>query len=789
MAGAAGTEAGASTVDRVVRNPVNHFVRLTIAVCAGALLITAVFVGAAPQAWRLLNAHEERPVTLPGFSGLATRTKLLGVDGSQVGVFEMENSQPISIDQIPERVVAALLAVEDSGFEKHKGVNLRALVRATLANFQYSSGRQGASTITQQVVKNEYLAGLPRDGRYKILQARYAVMLEKTVEKKLIVERYLNTVYFGNNAYGIQAAAEVYFGARVQDLTLAQAGFLAGLVRAPTTYDPIHRPEQARRRLRQVLDRFVETGLMTRTEADGTFDTFAIPETVANVPQQTTNRTYFSEMVRDYLLNKSTILGATYQERFTALFRGGITITTTLDPAAQAKAEAASKKQLPANRTGVQTSMVSLDTATGAVRALVGGPGFVAGRTEVNLALRRRQTGSSIKMFVLAAALEAGAQASDLIDGTLPCTLPNPGKPEEPFRITQGVSHPVAPLAEQTWLSINCAYARLAQNVGLTRLVNTSYKIASSMWLTRENYRIQPYASFSTGANEFSPMDMASGAQTIANGGIHHEPWFIEKIEGPSGVLYQHSAAPQQVLPKAVADAEVDILKKTLTLGTARRSPLASKRPAAGKTGTQDENTNAWFVGFTKQLTTAVWVGDPKGYTPMVNIPEFRADGVPRVTGNTYPVRIWKAYMDAAHAGLPNLDWDAPAAPTRNPVRLYLPGVDCIAQLVSGTLSRAQTGPYVTVVPTTTTTTIAPTTTKPTSRTTLPVVVTTTTVPPGVTTTTVFKGPTVRVVDPGTTIAPTVNDPTVPVIGVDPLKYLVYDCKKGLPRTVRAATG
>ena len=772
-----------------MRNPANHLLRLAIAVCAGALLISAVVVGAAPQAWRLLHAHREQPVALPGFSGLATRTRLLGVDGTQVGVFEMENSQPVSIDQIPDLVVAALLAVEDSGFERHKGVNLRALVRATLANFQYSGGRQGASTITQQVVKNEYLAGLPRDGRYKILQARYAVMLEKTVPKKLIVERYLNTVYFGNNAYGIQAAAEVYFGARVQDLTLAQAGFLAGLVRAPTTYDPIHRPEQAHRRFRQVLDRFVETELMTRADADSTLEQFVIPETVASVPQQTTNRTYFSEMVRDYLLNKSTILGATYQERFTALYRGGITITTTLDSSAQAKAESASKKQLPANRTGVQSSMVSLDTATGAVRALVGGPGFAAGRTEVNLALRRRQTGSSIKMFVLTAALEAGAQASDLIDGTLPCTLPNPGKPEEPFRITQGVSHPVARLDEQTWLSINCAYARLAQNVGLTRLVNTTYRLTSSMWLTRENYKIQPYASFSTGANEFSPMDMASGAQTIANGGVHQEPYFIERIEGPTGLIYQHAAAPQQVVSKAVADAEVDILKKTLTLGTARRSPLDNKRPAAGKTGTQDENTNAWFVGFTKQLTTAVWVGDPKAYTPMVNIPEFRADGVPRVTGNTYPVRIWKAFMDAAHAGLPNADWDAPAKPVRNPQRLYLPGVDCIAQLVGGKLSRAQTGPYATVVPTTTTTTIAPTTTRPVSRTTLPVVVTTTTLPPGVTTTTVFKGPIVRVVDPGTTIAPTVNDPTVPVIGVDPTKYLVYDCRKGLPRTVRAAAG
>jgi penicillin-binding protein 1A len=761
--------------------------RLVVALLAGSLLIAATVVGAAPQAWRILNAHKEVPVQLPPFSGLATRTRILDVSAQQIGVFEFENSQPLTIDQIPDQVVAALLAVEDSGFEKHKGVNLRALVRATLANFQYSSGRQGASTITQQVVKNEYLAGLPRDGRYKILQARYAVMLEKTVPKREIVQRYLNTVFFGNNAYGVQAAAEVYFGAKVADLTLAQAGFLAGLVRAPSTYDPIRHPEQSRRRFAQVLDRLVETQLMTREDADKTLVEFKIPETAASVPQQSTSRTYFTEMVRDFLLNKSTILGATYRDRFNALYRGGITVTTTLDATAQAKAEKASKDRLPANKTGVQTSMVSLDTNTGALRAIVGGPGFVAGRTEVNLALRRRQTGSSIKMFVLAAALEAGAQASDLIDGTLPCTLPNPGKPEEPFKITQGVSHPVAPLDEQTWLSINCAYARLAQIVGLNRLPGEVYKLASSPYLRPDIFKIQPYASFSTGANELSPMDMASGAQTIANGGIHHEPYFIEKIEGPSGILYQHQAAPVQAMSKESADKGVDILKQTLIKGTARRDPLAGNRPAAGKTGTQDENTNAWFVGFTKQLTTAVWVGDPKAYTPMINIPEFKADGVSKVTGNTYPVKIWKAFMDAAHEGAPLLNWDAPVPPTRNPVRYYLPGVDCIAVVVSGKLTQKQTGTVVTVVPPSTvaTTTIAPTTTKvPVVTTVKPGTVTPTTIAAGPTTT-MFKGPIVSVVDPGTTIPPTDVNPLTPITGVDPQKYLVYNCAKGLPSTVK----
>lgn len=757
-------------------------VRLGVAIAAGALMTTAAIVGAAPQVWGALHAHDEQPITLAAYGGLTSRTRIVDANGQQIGVFEFENSQPISIDAIPEHVVAALLAVEDSGFFKHKGVNLRALVRATLANFQYSSERQGASTITQQVVKNEYLAGLPRDGRYKILQSRYAAMLEKTTPKKIIVERYLNTVFFGNNAYGIQAAAEVYFGKKVAELSLEEAAFLVGLVQAPSSYDPFNRPSASKRRFVEVLDRLVATGLMTAEAAaiQQADDGFQVPENRREVPQQGTNRTYFTEMVRDYLLNKSDLLGDSYAERFTTLYRGGITIYTTLDSSAQAKAEDAAKT-LPVNKTGVQTAMVSLDTATGAVRAIVGGPGFVAGRTEVNLALRRRQTGSASKIFVLTAALEAGVKAGDLIDGTLPCVLPNPGKPEEPFKITQGVSHPVARLDEQTYLSINCAYARLAQIVGLNRVVNTTYRLASSMYLTRDNYKIQPYPSFSTGANELSPMDMASGAQTIANGGLHLEPYFIEKIEipnpaAPNGVevVAPERAVPTQVISKEIADEQVDILKKTLTVGTARRSPLANKRQSAGKTGTQDENTNAWFVGFTKQLTTAVWVGDPKAYTPMVRIPEFVSDGVVRVTGNTYPVRIWKAFMDAAHEGLPNVVWDAPLPPQRNQMRLYLPGVDCIATLVSGRLPRTATGPVTTVV--------APTTSTP-----APTVSTssTSTTVPSAPTTTVFKGPIVRVIDPGTTIAPTDTNPATPVVGVDPQRTLVYNCAKGLPATVR----
>lgn len=802
----------------------NWLLRFVVSVLAGSLLITAAVVGAAPHAWRVLNAHDQVPVRLGALGGLTSRSVIKDWKGDQIGVFEAESTQPIQIETLSDQVVGAFLAVEDSDFYGHEGVNLRSLVRAALSNFQYTGERQGASTITQQVVKIEFLGGLPRDGRYKILQARYATMLEKSSSKQDIVERYLNRVFLGNNAYGIQAAAEVYFGKNATELTLEEAGLLAGLVRAPSTYDPIRNPLQSRRRFEQVLERLVAVELMTPERAAALSDPkspdyFRLPETKREPTSAPTSRTYISEMVRDFLLNGSTILGESYAERYNALYRGGITVTTTIDKRAQADADRAAT-QLPKNAAGIESALVSLDTSTGAIRALRGGAGFVPGRNEVNLALRRRQTGSSIKMFVLAAAIEAGVQGSDLIDGTLPCTMPNPEQPDEPFKITKGVSKPLTSLAEQTWLSINCAYARLAQIVGLHRVVNGIYRYASSSWLTPETFRILPYASLSTGANEMSPLDMASGAQTLANGGLHHEPWFIAEVRNADGeVLYSQQVngpavtvttrgvpiteVVQPVMQKAAADHAVDVLKQTLIRGTARRSALADGRAAAGKTGTQDRNTNAWFVGFTPQLATAVWVGDPKGYTPMNRrtVPEFRADlaaiGANGVVGALYPARIWKSFMDRVHESMSDdfagtrPDWDAPPPPVRNPLRLYLPGLDCVAEVVSGRLPTRYSGTYTTVVPTVPTipaavATTVPVTTVPPVATTVPGVATATTIAPAPTTT-VPRGPLVRVVDPGTTIAPSVTDPTVPVVGLDPARYLVYDCDRGLPSGVRAA--
>ncbi|MBA3606040.1 MAG: penicillin-binding protein, partial [Acidimicrobiia bacterium] len=663
--------------------PLTWLARLGLVVAAGALLLTSVVVAVAPRIWQVANAHEERPVELPPFTALAQRSYAYDIFGNEIAAFQLENSQPVPLADIPDDVIASFLAVEDKEFYGHDGVNVRSLFRATLSNFASDAPQQGASTITMQVAKNDFLAGLERDGTYKLLQAHYALMLERELTKDEILERYLNTVFFGNNAYGIQAAAETYFAKTVDQLEFIEAAFLAGLVRSPTGYDPINEPERSRARFAQVLDRLVEDEYVTQLEADQFAETFVLPERVRTTPERQYTRTYYTEALRDYLLNKSDILGETYQERYTALYRGGVRVHTTFDPFVQSYAESA-RNILPDTPQGFDAAIVTLDSATGAIRAMVGGRGFVANENETNMALAPRQTGSSIKLFILAAALQAGAQPDDLIDGPKTCILPNPDNPREPFEISaEGVG--LATLDEMTARSINCAYARLSQIVGLNRVVDTTYRMARSPYLylgqpEDEHPTIQPYASFATGANEMSPLDMAAGAQTIANEGIHHEPFYVEFVEKADGTrIYTHEDAGQQILDRGVALTAASVLKGPLERGTAREWPLETWT-AAGKTGTQDDNTNAWFVGFTTRLTTAVWVGDPDAYTRMENIPEFDGRNREKVQGGRYPAQIWNAVMNPAHANLPPVDWEGPPIPPRPAMRLYLPGVECLVR-------------------------------------------------------------------------------------------------------------
>ena len=733
--------------------------RLLLVVAAGALLVTAMVVGVAPRVWEAANAHEELPVVLPDFEALAQRTYVYDANGTEIALYELENSQPIAYEDIPPQVVEAFLTVEDKEFFNHDGINIRSLVRATLSNFASDAPQQGASTITMQVVKNDFLAGLERDGRYKLLQMHYARMLEKEMDKEAILARYLNTVFFGNNAYGIQAAAETYFGKPAAELTFVESAFLAGLVRSPSGFDPINEPERSRARWLQVIERLVDEEYLTELEGEELADTFVLPSRVRSLPDRSYERSYFTEALRDYLLNKTDILGDTYQERYNQLFRGGLRIHTTLDATLQQLGEQA-RNELPDTFEGIDASLVSLDSTSGAIRVMVGGRGFVPNEREVNMALSPRQTGSSIKMFIVAAAVQAGAQQNDIINGSKSgCSFPNPGGAPDPFVIRGGVDGGIGTLQSMTTRSINCAFARLSQAVGLNRMVDSVYRMAQSPYLYRdqpveERAPVEPFISFATGANELSPMDMAAGAQTIANEGLHHDPYYVEFIDDAAGErVYTHVGPGSQELERGAALGAVEILKGPIYGGgTGRRAAFDNRRPAFGKTGTQQDNTNAWFVGGTKQLSTAVWVGDPDSYTPMRGIGGLTEYGN-NVQGGHYPAVIWNRFMEPAHAFLPVLDWDRPPPPERPNSRIYLPGNECVLR-VTGYIPGA-------VVPTTPTT-VAEGAEPPASEEPVPVV----TLPPT---------PIVRSVQVGTTIAPDNLDPKAP-LPILPLGQNVGTC-------------
>ena len=659
-------------VEQVVRT----LLRFVATVLVAGLGLAAIGVAAVPQIAKLATAYRGTAPDLPPLRTLAQTSYVYDATKQKIDTLFVEDRVPFTLDQVPKDVVAAVLATEDAGFYQHKGVNAKGILRAVMANVAAGGNSQGGSTITQQLVKNA-IVGNKRDANRKILEAAYAVRLERQMSKDDILEQYLNTVYLGNNAYGLESAAQTYFGKDVQQLDLLEGAFLAGLIREPGGYDPIQRPERSRIRFKEVLRRLVSVGRLTEQDYKNLADTWKLPDTLKKqVTSAQKPTTYFTAEVRNFLLNKSDILGSTYQQRYNALFRGGLRIYTTLHPDLQAAAEQARNDpaqggKLPDTNGRFDAAIVSLDTKTGAVVAMVGGRDFQ--KSEVNLALTPRQTGSSVKGFILTAALQAGIQNTDIIDGTLPCKWYYDDKKTPPFNINEGESLPTGPLDRMTWLSINCAFTRLYLSVGGKRVIQTAHNMGVKGDL-------KDIFAFATGGNEISPMDMAAGYSTLADNGNQHDPYLIDRIEGPDGqVIFQHDDAGKQVLDAAVAAKAVDILKGVIRQGTATRAKLDGNRPASGKTGTYELDKHAWFVGFTPQYTTAVYMGNPLDPNdPMRNVPEFK--GVPRVQGGTYPAMIWKQYMDVAEKGLPVEDWPKPPGNKRQPLRIFAPDQDCFAK-------------------------------------------------------------------------------------------------------------
>ncbi len=649
--------------------------RLVLLLALGSVMVTTAGLALAPQLADLTAAsHGVAPDVL--LDDLSIRSYVYASDGTLLTTLqEEENRAPVAIDDLPDHLIDAILAAEDADFYQHKGVNVRATVRALLSNVESGQIEQGGSTITQQLVKQSLLDS-SQDFDRKTREAFLAVRLEKQMSKRQILERYLNTIYLGNHSYGVQAAAETYFGVEATELNLAEAALLAGMIRNPIEYDPLLYPDVARERRRIALRRMADEGMISDDEALYAGGT-GLPEVaVEYIPPPDD---YFVEEVKQALLADPR-LGETKTERYDAVFRGGLEIYTTFDPGAQFLAEVARNEVLApfalegqpalflagthkegtpkAGQEAIGTvAMASVESTTGAVRALVGGPGF-GDEYKFNLATQGyRQPGSAFKPFVLLELLEQGYAPSDRISGAGPCRFRIPGV-EEIYEVNNfGKSRGfTGTITSMTTNSSNCGYVRLGQIAGIDNVV----ELAGDLGLKTRNAQneivdLDP-SIFSTplGTQGVTPIGMAAGYAAIANDGYYNPPYFVDRVVDRRGeTVFEHVDEGYRAFSIETAQLAADILKDNVTGGTGTAARV-SGHDVGGKTGTAQDFSNGWFVGFSKQLSTAVWMGAIEGNVPMNSV------GGRSVTGGSYPARIFGAFMGPMHEARESIPFAEP---------------------------------------------------------------------------------------------------------------------------------
>jgi penicillin-binding protein 1A len=616
------------------------------------------------QGCHLPTLKEERAKT----PALPQTSFLYAADGSLIMALHAgEDRVLLPTNKQPQVIRDAVVAIEDKRFYDHKGIDLRALLRAAYIDATTGTLVQGGSTITQQLVKNLYVGNEQSLGR-KIKEAYLAWQLEHKLSKDQILTKYLNTVYFGNGAYGIQAAAQTYFGEDATALTLTQASLLAGVIEAPVDYDPVVHPTHARQRRNRVLVAMLDQGMIDQTLYEQAAQT-PVELNLPNQDQQYYLAPYFVDYFKQWFLSNPRF-GATPQERYDLLFKGGLRITTTLVPRLQQRAEASVHSVLP-YASDPYAAMTVIDPRTGQVKAMVGGRDYWDPKDKlarVNLATggsTGRQTGSAFKPFALVAALENGFTPSSPLNGSFAKVALENGTFWEPQN-AEGSGAGTVSLETATVDSINIAYTNLevalgAGNayLGAQKIIETAKRmgIRCCPRTTQPGTPLQAVPAAVLGSNEMSTLEMASAYGTLAFGGQHVQPTPVISIRKADGtVLFQSDPRPKPVVNPAVISVADDILQKVVLYGTGRAANIY--RPQIGKTGTNSSFTDAWFVGAVPQLVTAVWVGFPTGQVPMccgnVRIGE--------VFGGTWPAEIWHAFMASATSNLPPHDF--PQGPT-----------------------------------------------------------------------------------------------------------------------------
>ncbi len=632
-----------------MRSDTRGFIQI-VALALILLVLVAVGMVTGILAGYLKNAPSVEDVDVEARRSLPT--VVYDANGNVLTKLMVENRQWAPLSSIPQHLIDAVIAVEDHRFYEHHGISVRRILGALWYDIRHMSPDQGGSTITAQLARNVFLSHEKSVSR-KIWEALYAFQLERRYTKDEILEFYLNWVYFGHGVYGVQAASNLFFGKPIDQLTLGEAALLAGIPKGNELYSPIKNErtrQNALNRRRIVLQRMVDVGYISPEQAAPAADEPLRLASQGGKPAPVGK--YVNFMVRDYLLKK-------YGKD--SVYRGGLSVKTTIDLAAQRAAEEAISRLLPigstpetrkddSSLTYPQAALVAIDAQTGQIRALVGG----RGEDEYNRALKaERSPGSAIKPFVYTAAMDSGYTTTTVVvdepveypmgTGTTWAPRNFNGKFVGPLRLRQALEQSTNTIAVKLMADLKpdkvISYAR---KMGITTLVESGTRNDRGLALA--------LGGLTRGV---TPIEMVQAYSSLANAGVRVTPYFIMEVRDSSGVLLESNVPRREiVLDERTAYIVADMMRGVICSpsGTGRRADIG--RPAAGKTGTADSNTDAWFVGFTPDMVAAVWIGEDTNR-------EMRYPKI-GVIGSGKAAEIWGAFMKKALAGVPARDFTVP---------------------------------------------------------------------------------------------------------------------------------
>lgn len=611
---------------------------------------------------------------------LSQRTSILDSEGGQIATVYSRDRTVVPLKQISPYMQKAIVAIEDSRFYEHGAVDLKGILRAVNENAQSGAVSQGASTLTQQYVKNVFVEEAGDDptkvaqatqqtiGR-KVRELKYAIQIEQELGKKRILENYLNITFFGQQAYGIEAAAQRYFSKPAKDLNIQESAMLAGIVQSPSRYDPVNDAQEATKRRNIVINRMAQVHDISKEEAEKAKKAplgLSVSKPKNGCITATSGAGFFCDYVHEAFIN-DPVFGKTREDRVKTWNRGGLTIRTTLDPAAQDSVQTSIKQHINQSDP-VATALSIVEPGTGKILGMGQSRpyGFGKNETEINLSVDTQmgggagyQPGSTFKPVVAAAALEKGMSPTKSYSAPYEMPYPSPVAAcsgnwtnNGTEKLTNENEQEVGPygMKEATAKSVNTYYVQMISDIGICPVTD----MAKKMGVTRADGKDMPQVpSIALGTQEMSPLTMAAAYATFASRGTYCTPIAIGSITDADG---KSMPVPKSTCSRAMSQKTADtistLLKGVVEDGTGKEAGLEG-RASAGKTGTTDFRYAAWFVGYTPNMSGAVWVGDPQHKRQMVDITIGGAYHE-KVFGGGVPGPIWKTAMSGALAGKPD---------------------------------------------------------------------------------------------------------------------------------------